>query len=645
MKRLLTVLALFVAMTASSWAAEEIILKQDFSNGLGDWTSIDVDQKPLENSNANFLGFCKSVTGIVDNKLGWGIFTTQTGEKYAISISWFNPVGAADDWLISPEIDIKDGTMLLFESGNFDQQALDNIEVYISTTGDKIEDFKKVVFSAKPDGAGLSKKNIDLAAAGFKNQKIRIGFRHTGDDKFVIALDNVQLINVPAADRKPMVKMVAAVTVPYVKPKEEITQTIFRVSNSGFVELTGFDVTLSGAGLAPIVSSVKNVKLGYGVAQNINFTLPFSFTDAGLKNLTLTISNINGTNVANGLPATDLATEFNTFVWDKTNTTAHKALFEGFTASTCPPCKTVNAALTPLLESNKDDITIIKYQMNFPGNGDPYYNADGGIRQQYYGVNAVPSGYLNGSKLTYDGNTLSEAGFSAKISEEQPGFVAIDKPIVSIDKAARTVKVTADIKNYTPDFNGDNTKIRIALVEFKTTKNKATNGETEFHFVEQHMIPNANGVALTSTSNEDIQKLDINFKIPATSKIENIDNLGLVIFVQNDANRYISQSAWASKSGSETSVENDNSGNGIAGVYPNPTTDIINIKYNVIGTQNVSVELINTKGQIVRTLDLGTKSDNTFTNSIDVKSLESGNYIMNIRIGAYSYANSVSIVR
>jgi len=37
--------------------------------------------------------------------------------------------------------------------------------------------------------------------------------------------------------------------------------------------------------------------------------------------------------------------------------------------------------------------------MNWPGAGDPYYTAEGGVRRDFYGVNAVPDLYCNGGAV------------------------------------------------------------------------------------------------------------------------------------------------------------------------------------------------------------------------------------------------------
>ena len=48
-----------------------------------------------------------------------------------------------------------------------------------------------------------------------------------------------------------------------------------------------------------------------------------------------------------------------------------KPLYEEFTSSTCGPCAFANAILDPLLMANEGTHSLIKYQMNWPGSGDP----------------------------------------------------------------------------------------------------------------------------------------------------------------------------------------------------------------------------------------------------------------------------------
>src|SRR5690606_27058179 len=66
-------------------------------------------------------------------------------------------------------------------------------------------------------------------------------------------------------------------------------------------------------------------------------------------------------------------------------------LYEKFTSSTCGPCAYYNdVTFNAHYDAHHEEFVSINYQMNWPGAGDPYYTAEGGVRRGYYGVNGVP---------------------------------------------------------------------------------------------------------------------------------------------------------------------------------------------------------------------------------------------------------------
>ena len=75
---------------------------------------------------------------------------------------------------------------------------------------------------------------------------------------------------------------------------------------------------------------------------------------------------------------------------------AKKPLFEVFTSSTCSPCAQANPIIDAIFAANPDEFSLIKYQMDWPGSGDPYYTEQCGVRGNYYGVSFVPDFYGNG---------------------------------------------------------------------------------------------------------------------------------------------------------------------------------------------------------------------------------------------------------
>ena len=112
----------------------QIKYSQDFENGFGDMILIDVDKKA---PNANVSVY----------KDAWTIRTSD-GDNWAVSNSWYEPVGKADDWMITPEIsNITANTVLAWTAFSADAQFKDSYEVKVSVTGAATADFTKTLFS------------------------------------------------------------------------------------------------------------------------------------------------------------------------------------------------------------------------------------------------------------------------------------------------------------------------------------------------------------------------------------------------------------------------------------------------------------------------------------------------------------------
>ncbi len=64
--------------------------------------------------------------------------------------------------------------------------------------------------------------------------------------------------------------------------------------------------------------------------------------------------------------------------------------------------------------------------------------------------------------------------------------------------------------------------------------------------------------------------------------------------------------------------------------YPNPATNVVNIRYEIPFAGKVKFEIYNTNGQILKTFDLGQKAQGTHTTSLDISELNQGTYFLGI---------------
>lgn len=221
-------------------------------------------------------------------------------------------------------------------------------------------------------------------------------------------------------------------------------------------------------------------------------------------------------------------------------------LLEGFTSVTCVPCVNGNYVLKNVLKQNTGLYALIKYQMNWPGNGDPYYTAEGGSRRSYYGVNSVPHIWLNGAQSMTTSNLNNNHLVNLQNS---PAYMELD---VDFYVEGQSVYARA-IVNPTIDISGQNLKLYFAIVEKTTVKNAVTvpnqsNGEKEFDHVMKKFMPDANGILLGNMeANSRVIKIvewefKGNYRLPNNAlnpinhaiehSVEDFNNLTIIAWVQ-----------------------------------------------------------------------------------------------------------------
>jgi hypothetical protein len=224
-------------------------------------------------------------------------------------------------------------------------------------------------------------------------------------------------------------------------------------------------------------------------------------------------------------------------------------LIEVFTSSTCPPCTPANANLKNILAQNDAQggkYTLIKYQMNWPGTGDPYYTTEGNTRRGVYGLNSVPYLLMDASYKSSPTHAQLLAAQAVASNVEITGTFTVH---------GETVNATVHVRPTVNISEGNNLRLYVAIVEKRTERNKKTNGESEFFQVMKKFMPDANGIALGNlTANQIVtQELSWIFKgeyrLPANANspinhsiehsIEHFHNLEVVAWVQHTGTKAI----------------------------------------------------------------------------------------------------------
>jgi len=217
-----------------------------------------------------------------------------------------------------------------------------------------------------------------------------------------------------------------------------------------------------------------------------------------------------------------------------------KPLLEVFTASTCPPCVSGNMAIDGVLVNHPGAYTLVKYQMNWPGDGDPYYMEASAARRDFYSVAGVPHLRTNGIRPhpeldTWYPQSFIDSDFTDLLGTKTNISITAE---ASVDEALN-VTCHVEIKAHANYAAG--LKSYIMVVEQSTFDNVGTNGEQEFHNVIQGYLVSSEGALLDALTTDQVVTYDLSIDL-SNSNTETGNDLLLVVFVQNPATKDVKQS-------------------------------------------------------------------------------------------------------
>ena len=298
------------------------------------------------------------------------------------------------------------------------------------------------------------------------------------------------------------------------------------VMSYGSTPVTSIQATYEVSGMEP-VEQTFDVNLAPLATTTLTFDVPVTVTTPGSYDIVLTINKVNGVD-------DDLA---DNNVWEKhfsvpVGFTARTPMIEHFSSSTCGPCVSVNNQMNTFCNNNPGRYTYTKYQMNWPGNGDPYYTAEGGVRRTYYGVSGVPDIYLDGvgtNNAAVNQNTFNQHA-------EEPGYFDV-RGSFTVD--GNNIHIIADVMPYV-DVEA---RVYVSVNEKVTHNNVGGNGETSFHHVFMKMMPNGEGSTIAFTTGE-MQRLEFTQDMSSTH-VEEMSDLEVSIWVQNYSSKYVYNSHFA----------------------------------------------------------------------------------------------------
>ena len=263
-----------------------------------------------------------------------------------------------------------------------------------------------------------------------------------------------------------------------------------------------------------------------------------------------------------------------------------------------------------------------------------YYNSDGSIRRNAYAVTGIPELAVNGtvqatqpagyisSDLTADQNLTTNLIIDAQ-------FTLDDSMLTVFGELHSQQDYTGTIRRY------------IAIVERHTYDNASSNGETEFSYVEQKMLPNGAGAYTTGLINGAEIPFTQTINLNSIANIEDKNNLMFAVWVQSSTTKEVLQSTWATfPSGIQ---EPTVTASGIVKLFPNPSSGQATIDYQLQDNSYVSMKIINAVGQIVGEKNIGNIAYGLHQETINTVNLTEGIYFIDLQIGDNHYRQPLMV--
>ena len=189
-----------------------------------------------------------------------------------------------------------------------------------------------------------------------------------------------------------------------------------------------------------------------------------------------------------------------------------------------------------------------------------------------------------------------------------------------------------------------------------TYNNVGSNGETQFGYVMKKMVPGSSGFSLSPLQdgvpvNENFSYTfqgsyvlppDANSPIDHSSShsVEDFNNLGVVLWIQDDATKEIVQSAEAIPS--STGIENHGVKNASLMVFPNPAQEVATLKINDQNANNGQIEITNSLGELVYVKSIDVIGSSI---TIDLSTLSNGIYNISYKSNGVTLYKKLQVMK
>lgn len=176
--------SLIVGAISINSNAQTSILSTDFESGIPVEYSI-VDNDGLT-PDAQVAEYTSAWITVAD--------PDNSANTLAASTSFFDPIGTANRWLITPALSLGTyGNFISWTARSHDASFPDDYLVMVSTTDDELTSFTDTIGYVQEENNDWTYRSVNLSEEGYDGQTIYIAFINTTYDGFKLYLDSIEV--------------------------------------------------------------------------------------------------------------------------------------------------------------------------------------------------------------------------------------------------------------------------------------------------------------------------------------------------------------------------------------------------------------------------------------------------------------------
>ncbi len=633
-------------MVALSSPAFSQAWSENFNNGLpAGWTLINNDG----NTPNNGVSFVNNawVARIKTNEQGKAI----PGDSVMLSTSWYTPAGTSDDWLITPVFNVSGPAMIIkWEEKAFDQQYADGYQVLISTTGTAISDFTTTALTVSAANSSYTVKYVSLAA--YAGQAIHVAFRNNSNDKYLLAIDNVEVLTPNTNDLGLTgVSPKPGAPTAYAKTGNSITLggTAF---NNSITPVTTFKVhyqqgngpvttdVISGVNIAPFASASFTCPTAY--------TMPSSIGDYPIDMWVELTGDVDDNNDSNStvITAASFMPQKKIFVEEGTGTWCgwcpRGAVYMDSLYHTYPSSFSLAAV------HNNDPMTLSAYDA-FIGtkiNGYPSVVIDRREVKdpsELIDVYNAENDYFGFADITLTDVSAAGFGYSVKATVKPAIDLSGDYRLALIlteDDVHGTGSTWAQSNYYS--YASNNIPLTGAGHDWQSEDAHVPDSKMYYNFVARHVVPSPDGAAnslpATMTAGN---TYDYTFTTTINPGYKRDKMRAVVVLIRNSDGAVLNSNNLTVPLGvSDVASSVDN-----MSLYPNPAINNVVVSLGLSESSKVSIEVTDAMGRTVSSIPAQSLAKGNHKINISTEALANGIYNVKLQTEKGFVTKTLSVVK